>query len=412
MHAFIYAHKSKENPHFRSEINNWSYQYEFCIVYSYFDMICETVNVRGVGVKTEVFHLGPQNTSSPSSASSSSSKKHWHTFFAPGNPGCLFYYLPWLQDVHRVLTAHALRVFGEDVQVYIHGLSHANHHFLQHSDGDDDRPSNAYDLDFQKEHFEQFVHSVLDLNNIEDGGEAPMLSFLGHSIGAYIVLDMLEHSPQLAQQTISVQLLMPFITWKSLPALHKLQLSAFHYSPKSIIDFLAGRVFTAIRSLSVPRRTQLIRAVQGDKGHSMDEDCVSITAARLFSTRQLHNFLSMGRAEIAQVPLNEQRMMKILARLSGKIRVFALYTDNDIWAPEADAVMLKDHAPYVATAFVPHLPHAFAMQKETYLPVTTTVEEFTRQTLERFDPISSSGSGGNKGKGGGKDARLQVWSKL
>jgi uncharacterized membrane protein YgcG len=143
----------------------------------------------------------------------------------------------------------------------------------------------------------------------------------------------------------------------------------------------------------------------------MDEGCVSATAARLFTRRLLANFLKMGRDEIAQVPLNEARMLSTIARLSDQMQLFALYTDNDQWAPERDCARLRQCGTHVRTAFVPHVRHAFPMQRQTYVPVSAVMRGWAVQTLKGFMPrglgatdagceADEKGRGRGRGRGG------------
>ena len=116
-----------------------------------------------------------------------------------------------------MLVKEAERVFGSgQVDVHLHGLSHANHHFSQHDEHEHDQTANIYGLQFQIDHAEAFVRSSLGLSDSAFDAAAgcpplPMLSFIGHSIGAYIVLDMLDRYALLARACTSCTLLMPFM---------------------------------------------------------------------------------------------------------------------------------------------------------------------------------------------------------
>jgi len=241
-----------------------------------------------------------------------------------------------------------------------------------------------------------------------------MLSFIGHSIGAYIVLDILQRSARLAPACVSATLLMPFIAWSSLPALHRLNLTAVDWAPEAVTQWLAMRFQAAVQAMPLPTRTHMLARLQGGQ---MDRPCVTATAARLFTRRLLANLLSMGRDEIRQVPLNEERMLSIISRLSGSMQVFALYTDNDVWAPEADCARLRACGPYVRTAFVPHVRHAFTMQRSTYVPVSAIMERWAEQTLRGFRPRRGTAGDGGGGEGGGegkgeRGTNVMVTSKL
>lgn len=332
-------------------------------------------------VPTEVYHLGPKQVSCTSSP-----RRHvFHTFFVPGNPGSLFYYLPWLQATHDILVAAANQAFGANqIDVFVHGFSHANHHFSQH--GENTSPC-IYGLEFQVEHAFSFVQTVLgslmpsaSKDARTTNSEKVMLSFIGHSIGAYIVLDMLDRFPPLVKLTLSCSLLMPFITWTTLPALHRWKLAALSLIPK-ITHLLARRMVAMLQNISLARRRALIASALKDE---MDADCVEATATRLFTHRLIANFLCMGLDEIQTVPLNEHRMLAIITRLSAQLHIHALYTNDDLWAPETDMHRLRELGPYVATAFVPHVRHAFTMQRETYEPVNKALSLWFANALQGF----------------------------
>ena len=210
--------------------------------------------VWGRKVPTETLHLGKSkgslqpDTSSPNSECHSPAPRMWHTFFVPGNPGCLWYYLPWLQEVQTMQQEMADQVHGKGaVQVMLHALSHANHHFTTTADTDaeygtgtgtndvdagnrvtgpaaststsgassrsskglEHAPFEAYGLAFQIEHTRAFVaaslcnYSTTATTSSSSSSSRqrvlplpPMLSFIGHSIGAYCVLDLLDVSSQ------------------------------------------------------------------------------------------------------------------------------------------------------------------------------------------------------------------------
>ena len=331
----------------------------------------EHVFVFGKCVPTEVLHLsGPKGVR----------QREWHSFFIPGNPGSLFYYLPWLQEVQAMQQVEVDKIYGEGaVSVLLHGLSHANHHFSTHEDKDSDHLFEEYGLDFQIEHATSFVRQVLTGNRSVSAREkSPLISFIGHSIGAYFVLDLLDRHPDIAKMTVSASLLMPFISWSSLDFVHKVKLTAFLNTPESLIDWLASKLDGMVHSIPLQRRISWLATLQGD---AMDADCAAVTASRLFSKRMLANFASMGRDEIEQIPLNEHRMLGIITRLSATLRLQALYTDADVWAPARDAETIRFHAPYVQTVHISNLQHAFCMVRKKQGVITEALRSFLHQVL-------------------------------
>ena len=57
-------------------------------------------------------------------------------------------------------------------------------------------------------------------------------------------------------------------------------------------------------------------------------------------------------------------MMQRIKSLSEHIKTYALYTDNDVWAPVGDYYMMKSDLPYVALGFKAGLTHAFSTSFE------------------------------------------------
>jgi pimeloyl-ACP methyl ester carboxylesterase len=338
----------------------------------------EDIYVKDTPIPTEVIHFrGPGNGI------------NWHTFFVPGNPGSLFYYLPWLQEVHAMQQEEVDKIYGKGtVRVHLHGLSHANHHFSTHNDDDPAQPFETYGLDFQIEHTASFFRQTIsstctkhgDSRGVSTQEHVPLVSFIGHSIGAYFVLDLLDRYADISQMTVSANLIMPFITWSSLDLTHRAKLTALINTPESVIAWVASKLLGIVQAVSLPRRTALLTALQGN---GMDAECVAVTASRLFGERMIANFISMGRDEIEQVPLNERRMLDIMTRLSAqpKLKILALHTDHDVWAPANDAETISFHAPHVHTVHVPNLRHAFTMIKSSQGLVTTELRAFARKVL-------------------------------
>jgi len=400
----------------------------------------EDVYVYGCSVPTETLHLGKARVSKDRAPTASAPAIVWHTFFVPGNPGCLWYYLPWLQDVQAMQQQQADSIYGAGtVQVMVHGLSHANHHFSTVSDtaaaaatasaasakpGAGSQSSTcsapvyeAYGLDFQIEHVRVFVLATISKYNSGSGGEPsrPMLSFIGHSIGSYFVLDILQgaqagdgwvdtyadadanadanantnakgtaaaRGPSLAAMTVSVVLAMPFITWSTLNLGHRLQLSAFEAAPAGAVTWGAAKLLSLVQGIPLPKRITYLRRLQSGEG-GMDDQCSDVTSSRFFTKRMISNFVAMGRDEILQVPANEERMLAIIADLSSraKVRILSIHTDDDVWAPLQDKGRIEALAPQVDTLYVPGLQHAFCMVRGQHAAMTQALRVFTGKLL-------------------------------
>ena len=156
-----------------------------------------------------------------SSAPSSSSKNtpSFLFFFVGGNPCGLPFYTPLFENLERNL----------DVRIYAAG--NLGQHLPEDGEVDD---GSRHGLEAQIRHHHDFVRRHLGLNSREWSAsmreakpDAPHVVLAGHSIGAYICLHMLERDAALASRTASLLFLMPFITWKPLPLMHRARLTIF-----------------------------------------------------------------------------------------------------------------------------------------------------------------------------------------
>lgn len=311
-------------------------------------MIYEAV----AGCVTETFHV------SSDSRTRANATRSIHLILAPGNPGALSFYLPFLEHLHEGLE----KSFGSDsTLVGCHGCSHANHGFRDEHD-DDDLSFLAKEYDFleQIEHFEAFCEMILARDRDQLGVDDIKLILVGHSIGAYMVIDVLSRNERLRQHTVALEILMPFIWWSNLNLAHRTKLRFYLNTPDSISKWLGSKVYQMQSQLKEHSKTRLIQSSHPE----MDVDAVDVTANIMLSGRLIANFFSMARSELQAVIANEERITMVLKQLSGRMTIFALYTDADVWAPERDLFRISTSIPYMTTTFIPGLTHAFATSLE------------------------------------------------
>ena len=192
------------------------------------------------GIPTEVYHRTHRTTISttppiPFSSNRRRKQKILHIFFVPGNPGTLYFYLRFLGELVQRLMDDCPSIAASYSTICCHGLGHAQHH-LETSTVQVELlkdPSKAHakcDLNYQIEHTTEFIRSVLSnraLYEPSDGMYDYDCMMIGHSIGAYIVLSILQQSMPLTKRTPYLLLLMPFIAWSRLPVLHRAKLTSF-----------------------------------------------------------------------------------------------------------------------------------------------------------------------------------------
>ena len=101
------------------------------------------------------------------------------------------------------------------------------------------------DLNYQIEHTAEFIRSVLSNRTLyepSDGLYEYDCMMIGHSIGAYILLSILQQSIPLTKRTPYLLLLMPFIAWSRLPYFHRTKLTSFvqlqPYSHQMIVTLI------------------------------------------------------------------------------------------------------------------------------------------------------------------------------
>ena len=299
------------------------------------------------GVRTEVYHFESRDSRVEAA------KEHIHLILCPGNPGCLFFYLTWLQDLQRDLES----IVGWDTCVSTHGLSHAGHHFKESLDTSSQHIIREYTFEEQITHYEAFCEQIVQ----SGGGTAKQrLILVGHSIGAYAVVEVLVRNEGLRKRTIAIHLLMPFIQWRNLGFMHAMKIRAVLSFPDFVSNYFADRVPKIMDNIHPSVKAGLIRKSHND----MDNGSVEMAATEMFSTRLFLNFVRMARTEVQAIIDNEDAMLQWIKQLSGQIPTYALYTDHDVWAPMKDYDMLRKELPFVVAGYKPNLTHAFSTSFE------------------------------------------------
>jgi pimeloyl-ACP methyl ester carboxylesterase len=331
-----------------------------------------------IGVKSDTFHL----TSSVRNSNIRPAKV-LHVFFFAGNPGTLHFYTTFLDKLFNGIVDSPYFVRYDVIK--LHGVGHANHHLegraCKSSTAAEDAES--FNLEFQILHKLSFISSVLDCSS--DASSAEQLDceimLIGHSIGAYMVIDALQRCEQLTFRTKHIVLLMPFISWSRLPYLHRAKLSTY-----STLHPISNRLLTSIASpvlkLEPCTKRKLVSRVTTLKGEPL-----KTVADGLMNMRLLRNFLAMGIDEIRDVKTNQSRMSLLLETLDacGTANIFILYTDNDEWAPEADAEHFRQKLKSNTTILIePGLTHAFSL-------TDLRMEKTCFHILEYFSKKSKTG---------------------
>jgi hypothetical protein len=183
--------------------------------------------------------------------------------------------------------------------------------------------------------------------------------FVGHSIGCYVLLEVIKRDRRLLSMSRDIVFIMPFLFWKNLPLAHKLNLTLykhFRFILKPFIIFILS---------SIPSR--LFHGLIGSK---LSSYCSFIISEKLMNTRILENFFTLAIDEINCVRSEECKHVQDLQDfnvleniLNEKIRFHHIYTNDDVWAPRGDYELMKrifgdDHVHYL-----PHITHGFTLSK-------------------------------------------------
>ena len=290
---------------------------------------------------TEVYHYRPATPKATSHA----------IVLVPGNPGAVYFYMPFLESLGKSRGGRSS----------VHGFSFANHH-LSRGDAEDDFTNSALGLEQQIAHSAAFIDSVAH--------ELPVngtITLIGHSIGAYIVLQIISRGPSIMARLAGVIHLMPFFRWSLLPLSHKAKLSLYAQAP-STVNALINVFFQRFKNLPLLTKTRLLQSsTSGAKGE------VDVIAGRLLTERLLRNFAAMGLDEIHAVYRNELQLGRQLKLLDGCIPQIILVTDNDEWCPEEEVRVSKATLPHTEVLFVPNLTHSFSLSLHNADLVATLV---------------------------------------
>ena len=171
-----------------------------------------------------------------------------------------------------------------------------------------------------------------------------------------MICELLRLNPSYVENTVCIYLIMPFMIWRNVPLSHKVKLNVFRYTryvSQWVIEQLAA-IVEAVGESTEGTLERLVRAL----APQLNDEAIDVVTHRLVSKRMASNFLSMGIGEIIAVPLHELRTLNFLSSVGAK-QFWALYTDNDVWAPEADAVLLKDTCPWCDVEVMAGLTHGF-----------------------------------------------------
>ena len=120
---------------------------------------------------------------SPSPGKSRDKSQDYLIFHIPGNPGLIPYYDPFLSTLHKLLSAFASTNF------YICGYSLSG---FETAELHDSGTARLTGLRGQITHIEERLYAEVNKHR-QNFGRTPKVILMGHSVGAYILLELIRN---------------------------------------------------------------------------------------------------------------------------------------------------------------------------------------------------------------------------
>ncbi|XP_028653218.1 lipid droplet-associated hydrolase isoform X2 [Erpetoichthys calabaricus] len=252
---------------------------------------------------TEVLKFGQSNLLHASGCEESSSVLF---LIIPGNPGIVGFYKTFMQVIYQSF----------DKKYPVWAVSHAGHcvppDFMDmKEDTNDAELEDVFGLNGQVEHKMAFLKQYVPRD--------VKLVLVGHSIGCYIILEIMKRDPLL--QVLKSVLLFPTIERMAQSPQGKLmtpmlcRLRYAMYVPIYLLSFLPERIKASMVRL-------LLHRLQ-----TLDESCVSATI-NLFSVDCTANAMYMGSQEMVQVMDRDNATIQ-----ENQEKLIFYYGENDNWCP-------------------------------------------------------------------------------
>jgi hypothetical protein len=264
-------------------------------------------------------------------------------FFVPGNPGTIAFYLDFFDLLVKEVTC-ACGPGGWGVELWACG--HAGHDLVQASN------RSTHGLCTQIQHKVCFFEK-----HFKPGAK---VCLMGHSIGAYIVVDALRSlKPAFRESIAYLTLLMPFMWFRNMPAVHAMKLNAFALG-HPVTSTIAGVCAQAVPRVVWDTSTRLL--LPAKHAH--------LVAAVLALV--VPNFLHMGVDELREIGAERRVLsellpaMRELELLPGYKSTLCLYTEDDAWAPVEDSLLMEREGKLgkLDVSVVPSLEHAFSLKDD------------------------------------------------
>ncbi|KAL2917091.1 hypothetical protein HK105_203155 [Polyrhizophydium stewartii] len=262
--------------------------------------------------------------------------------FIPGNPGIIGYYHDYLETLHR-LSGGNIEVFGCTYPGQSQYL--ANHE------------QRVLSLDEQVQHKIAFYDAVSRrVDAHERAGRAaglgevaarPRVFLAGHSLGTYVILQLLKHRP-----TARIDKILALF-----PTLHSLAKTPMGRQMSWVVmPGVRHTVYAAIAGLRslvpVEYLRAIVAAVTGHKGRALG------VTSRLVHPHSAASSLYLGACEMAQI---REMQHDVIERHADKFMFY--YGSVDDWCPTSHYDEMRDTYPESKTHLCEHrVPHAFVIE--------------------------------------------------
>lgn len=280
--------------------------------------------------------------------------------FVPGNPGCVGWYIPFLE---QLVTKLGVGFAACGVSYAGHGGTpdQRNVEQWEHDDKSDRNTRIPWTVNGQIDHKIAWLDMILKEfpRNSSEEEDTPRIVFITHSIGAHMVQRLCILRPDILQRTCLIIHLMPFMRMNA-PQPQQWFLSRVAQSPSAVLAVGRGlsRIFGSV--LPATWQSLMLRdSVPDEKDRQLAQSLISQPAF-------VRNFFELGCEEIRHVP--EQPDAWALQRIARHCPTEILFCGGpDHWAPPFhmdDIKELQQHGLVpnnVHCTYLEPLRHAFVV---------------------------------------------------
>lgn len=225
---------------------------------------------------------------------------HTVLVFVPGNPGCVKWYIPLLNDL---VSSLGVGFCARGVSYAGHGVSDAIANVQQYNNDDESNMTASerntripWTVNGQMEHKVEWMDMLMKelKNEYHPQAPPPRFIFMTHSIGAHLVQRLLVARRNILERTILILHLMPFVRMDA-PQPQQAILTTISRHPRQVI-FMAQLLSEICKRLPNSYLDSCIN-------HSVkDADAREFAIALLKQPHMARNFFELGCQEIRDLP--------------------------------------------------------------------------------------------------------------